>query len=434
MTIGRTRRGDGHEPRPRGRRRRAPRRRTPEWCPTGDSAYRQRGGRRPPATGRRDGPPRPQRPRRARSRRAHPSRSVQGEPAGEHRQCRQQPSLRRSQQVVAPRDRRSQRGLTGGPAATSDQHREHVVDTTGDFLDAQAGDAGRGQLDRQRKTIKSPAHRLDQQPLPRGRHEPNVDEAGTIDEQRRRLARCVAAVKGQRRDAPHLLTGDAERLSARHHDLDRRARPNSSSTTSPAASRTCSQLSSTTKHRRSPTASRSRGEHRTFVAHSPGPRASGDGHRPPARPSTMGERSVKHTPSFKSTAGLPAPTPPPNGSYRLPPAPVTVTSRDDRTSASSSPKLCRPAHERRARQRKVRRRSRRATAAAETRPPNRSRTAGTHARDVSSPSRRWRPTSTRSTPTGSRSRVSCAVTSDTTTWPPCAIPINRATRFSGDPK
>jgi hypothetical protein len=38
---------------------------------------------------------------------AHPSRSVQGEPPGEHRQCRQQPSLQRSQQVVAPRDRGS---------------------------------------------------------------------------------------------------------------------------------------------------------------------------------------------------------------------------------------------------------------------------------------------------------------------------------------
>jgi hypothetical protein len=51
--------------------------------------------------------------------------------------------------------------VTGGPAAASDQYREHVADTTGDFVDAQTGDSGRGQLDRQRKTIKSPAHRLD---------------------------------------------------------------------------------------------------------------------------------------------------------------------------------------------------------------------------------------------------------------------------------
>ena len=262
-----------------------------------------------------------------------------------------------------------------------------------------------------------------------GSCEPEVgpDGAGPVDEQRDRIGRRRRPRAPSGDTDSERLPGDPEVLARRGEDLDapgptedRRDRP------TPPRSRTCSQLSTTSRSCRPPSASATVsisaaspcGVMPSAVAIAAGTEAG----------SPTGASSTIHTPSGNSPATS-APTSSASRVLPTPPTPLSVTSRFDRTSsATSATRSSRPTNELSCWGRlPVKRSTLRSTGNSD-----RSPSATTWYTDI----RPRRPRS-RCSPSGrsaTRSRSSTSVVSETSTWPPCASDISRAARFTSLPK
>ena len=199
-----------------GRRQRFPRRR-PERSPAADSGARPP-RRRPPRGSGRPIPP------------AAPRRQPGRWPAGlrdrtprEHREVAQEGPLLVAQEVVAPVDRRLQRGVTSHRRTRAvGQQLEAGLQAGGDLADGQGPGAGGGQLDAQGKPVQTAAD-VEHQLLVAGTQRPvRADRLRPVREQ------TAGVGIGHGRNRPGELAVDGQRLPAR------RARSRATATT-PAA-------------------------------------------------------------------------------------------------------------------------------------------------------------------------------------------------------
>ena len=159
---------------------------------------------------------------------------LEARPAGEGGQPPEDDPLRLGQQVVAPVDRGAQRLVTSGrgPAAAR-QEPEPVVEAGRDLLDRERPHPRRGELDRERDAVEA-ATELGHRPgVLVGHAERGHDRPRPLDEQTAGVHRLEVAGghalaevgRRQRGDRQDGLAGHAERLAARDHHADARARP-----------------------------------------------------------------------------------------------------------------------------------------------------------------------------------------------------------------
>ena len=142
---------------------------------------------------------------------------LEREPTGEHGEATVKDALLTGEQVVAPVDRGAQRLLAGQRGATTGaEHVEALAQARGDLIERQRGRASRGELDRQRHAVQTPADLLHGAGGVRG-IEARPRSGGALAEQPLGL--------GQRGHPPNDLVGTPQRLAARGQDAH--ARPGS---------------------------------------------------------------------------------------------------------------------------------------------------------------------------------------------------------------
>ena len=159
-------------------------------------------------------------------------------------------------QVVRPLDRMAERELSLRPRRRPLQQPEPIGEPIPDLDRAHRRHPRRGQLDPEREPVEGLAdlgHRGGGLRL----REPEVGPDGPrpVDEQRDGVG-GHATVQRERRDGEHRLAVDREGLARRGEDLDvPRTGRGSPRSADAAAARTCSQLSTTSRSRRPPSAS-----------------------------------------------------------------------------------------------------------------------------------------------------------------------------------
>ena len=136
---------------------------------------------------------------------------LEGEAAGEHREATVKDALLAGEQVMAPVDRGPQRLLAGQrSAAPGAEHVEALAQARCDLVERQRGRAGRGELDRQRHAVQTPADLLHGARGAVRAIEARPRRGGALAEQPLGL--------GQRGHPPGDLVGAAQRLAARSQD------------------------------------------------------------------------------------------------------------------------------------------------------------------------------------------------------------------------
>ncbi len=150
---------------------------------------------------------------------------VQGEGTGEHRQPLEQLPFGLAEQVVAPLDDAVQRPVAAqrGPGLPG-QEPEPVVEPAAELLRVERVRPCRGQFDGQRQTVQLPADLRHRRRVRLGDREARRDRRGPVHEQPDRVVLQdigpggLGGRRGEPRDRPEGLTGDAESLPARRHD------------------------------------------------------------------------------------------------------------------------------------------------------------------------------------------------------------------------
>ena len=120
---------------------------------------------------------------------------------------------------MAPVDRRGERLVTGGsPTRIAYEQREPIIQPGLDLVRCQRPYPRGSELDTQGDAVEPDAQSLDGLGVGRVDGEPGTRLAGALCEQLDRLG------GGERRQAPHALSSDAQRFPARRQDRDLRAR------------------------------------------------------------------------------------------------------------------------------------------------------------------------------------------------------------------
>ena len=184
-------------------------------------------------------------------------RGLQGEAAGKNGQATQHQARAVVEQVMAPIERGAQRLMSrqrGAP--TAGEQLKTVVEARRQRLQAERGRARGRELDRQRNAVEAPHDHGD------GGGRAIIRREGGIGSPRARQEKPRGAVgrnpadavgafgrHAQRRHAVDIFAFRRQGLAAGRQHVDPRRRPHSASASPAAASRTCSQVSSTSSRR-----------------------------------------------------------------------------------------------------------------------------------------------------------------------------------------
>ena len=159
---------------------------------------------------------------------AHRLGCVERAAASEDREPRKEPLLDGVEEVERPVDRGTQRRVTlNRTTGATGQKAETLIQTLGDLRRAEHPDSGRGQFDRQRDPVEADHDLHHRGRVLLGELEVTAHRGGALHEQPARLAahdhdRIGARRDRERRHPDHVLTRDAQRLTARRQDRYRR--------------------------------------------------------------------------------------------------------------------------------------------------------------------------------------------------------------------